>query len=268
MELTAVLELLRSHPTEPLLIQLDAKYVMDVFTEWLPQWRNQNMRTSGGKPVKNPDLIEQIDRLLTGRDIKWEWVRGHSGHDLNETADWLARQAAARAKRLGPSRPLNSLAETTGRITVATDGSRLSVPGPGGLGSGGWGWVTVGGRCDSGGEPSTTNNRMELTAVLKFLRSNPTEPLLIQLDSTYVIDVFTKWLPQWRRQNMRTSGGKPVKNLDLIEQIDRLLTGRDIKWESMRGHSGDDLNETADRLARHAAASQYTLNRGTIRPRR
>ena len=256
MELTAVLELLRSHPTEPLLIQLDSTYVMKVFTEWLPDWRKRKMLTSGGKPVKNPDLIDEIDRLLTGRDIRWEWVRGHSGHDLNEIADWLAGHAAARAKRLGPCRPLNSLAETTGRVTAATKGSWL---GNLGLGLGGWGWVTDGGRCDSGGDLNTTNYRMELTAVLELLRSHLTEPLLIQLDSTYVIDVFTKRLPQWRRQNMRASGGKPIKNLDLIDEIARLLTGWDIKWESVRGRSGYDLNETADRLARHGAASQYTL---------
>ena len=161
-------------------------------------------------------------------------------------------------------RLVNSLGETTGRIRAATDGSRLGFPGPGGLGPGGWGWVTAGGRCDSGGEPSTTNNRMELTAVLELLRSHPTEPLLIQLDSTYVIGVFTEWLPKWRKQNMRRSGGKSVKNPDLIEQIDRLLTGRDIKWEWVRGHSGHALNEKADRLARQAA--ERTKRLGPNRP--
>ena len=105
MELTAVLKLLRSHAIEPLLIQADSTYVIGVFTEWLPQWRKRNMRRSGGKPVKNPDLIVQIDRLLTRRDIKWEWVRGHGGHALNEKADRLAREAAETTKRLGSNRP-------------------------------------------------------------------------------------------------------------------------------------------------------------------
>ncbi len=79
MELTAVLELLRAHPEEPLLIQADSTYVINVFTEWLPQWRKRNMRTAKGKPVKNWDLIEQIDKLLAGRDIKWQWVRAIPG---------------------------------------------------------------------------------------------------------------------------------------------------------------------------------------------
>lgn len=256
MELTAVRELLRSHPTEPLLIQLDSTYVMKVFTEWLPRWRRQNMRRAGGKCIKNLDLIEEIDRLLTGRDIEWEWVRGHAGHALNEAADRLARNAAKKAKRLGPSPPSDTLAEAAGRLTVATAGARVDCPGPGGLGAGGWGWVTDRGRCDSGGEPNAEGYRMEFAAVLAFLRTNPTEPLLIQPGSVNVKQVFTEWLPQWRRQNMRAAGGKPIKNLDLIEEIDRLLTGRDMKWEWVRGRERRDLNETADRLAKRAAQSQ------------
>ncbi len=138
------------------------------------------------------------------------------------------------------------------RLTAATDGSSLGSPGPGG-----WGWVTTSGQCAWGSEPGTTHNRMELTAVLELLRAHPEEPLLIQADSTYVINVFTEWLPQWRERNMRTGAGKPVKNQDLIEQIDKLLAGRDIKWEWVRGHSGHALNETADRLAGHGATTAW-----------
>ncbi len=135
-----------------------------------------------------------------------------------------------------------------GRVTAATDGSSLGSPGPGG-----WGWVTADGRRDWGSESGTTHNRMELTAVLELLRSYPTEALLIQADSTYVINVFTKWLEQWRKQNMRRSKGKCIKNLDLIEQIDKLRTGRTVNWEWVKGHSGHPLNEEADRLARCGA---------------
>ena len=99
------------------------------------------------------------------------------------------------------------------RITAATDGSSRGSPG-----AGGWGWVTDAGRCDWGSEPRATHIRMELTAVLKLLCSHPRERLLIQSDNKYVIDVFTKWLSQWRKRNMRKADGKPPKHLDIIEE--------------------------------------------------
>ena len=173
-----MLELLRSHPRGRLLIQADSTYMIDVFTERLPQWRKRNMRIASGEPAKNQDLIEEIDRLLTGRDIEWQWVRGHSGHALNERADQLA------------------------------------------------------------GHGSTTAFRTDLTAVLELLRSHPSGRLLIQSDSTHLIKVFTEWLPIWRKRNMRKASGKRVENRDLIEEIDRLLTGRDVEWQWVRGQSG------------------------------
>ncbi len=173
-----MLELLRSHPRGRLLIQADSTYVINLFTEWLPKWRKRNMRTASGKPAKNQDLLEEIDRLLTGRDIEWQWVRGHSGHALNEAADRLA------------------------------------------------------------GHGATTAFRTDLTAVLELLRSHPSGRLLIQSDSTHLIEVFTEWLPIWRKRNMRKASGKRVENRDLIEEIDRLLTGRDVEWQWVRGQSG------------------------------
>ena len=103
---------------------------------------------------------------------------------------------------------------------------------------------------------------MQLTAVLEFLNANPTEPLLIQPASVTVVKVFTEWLRQWRRQNMRATGGKPIKNLDLIKEIDRLTTGRDIEREWVPGRERRDLNETATRLARRAAESQCRSEQG------
>ena len=134
----------------------------------------------------------------------------------------------------------------TNRIVAATDGSAMRNEGPGG-----WAWVTTGGEYAWGSETETTHNRMELTAVLELLRSHPTGSLLIQADSTYVINIFEEWLPRWQEQDMRTNKGEPVKNQDLIEQIERLLTGRDVEWEWVKGHSGHALNETADRFAKH-----------------
>lgn len=100
MELTAVRELLRAFPRQSLRIQTDSQYVINVFTKWLPGWRANGMRTSSRKAVENQDLIAEIDELLTGRHIDWQWVRGHSGHPLNTLADRLALYAAERARTL------------------------------------------------------------------------------------------------------------------------------------------------------------------------
>lgn len=96
MELTAVLMLLEAHPDRPLLIQADSTYVLNIFTGG---WGREGKRTASGTLLKNYDLIEQIDALLNGRDgIEWEWVRGHTGHPLNESADRLAGFARSQAK--------------------------------------------------------------------------------------------------------------------------------------------------------------------------
>jgi ribonuclease HI len=99
MEMRAVLELLLAvDPGEALVIQTDSAYVIGVFTEWLPKWRERGMRTASRKPVENVDLIERIDQTLKGRDVRFEKVAGHAGHVLNTRADALANQAAQRAK--------------------------------------------------------------------------------------------------------------------------------------------------------------------------
>ncbi len=134
---------------------------------------------------------------------------------------------------------------------AATDGSCLGNPGPGG-----WAWVTTDGRCGSAAARHTTNNRMELRAVLELLRHtdpDTDDPLTIQTDSVYVMNIFTKWLEGWKRRGMRTASRKPVENADLIKMIDEELQGRRVQWEKVPAHMGHALNEEADTLAREAA---------------
>lgn len=134
-------------------------------------------------------------------------------------------------------------------VVAATDGSCLGNPGPGG-----WAWVTTDGRCDAKAARMTTNNRMELRAVLELLRAtDPAEEVVVQTDSVYVLNIFTKWLEGWKRRGMRTANRKPVENQDLIRAIDAALTGREVRWEKVPAHAGHPLNEEADRLARAAA---------------
>jgi ribonuclease HI len=135
------------------------------------------------------------------------------------------------------------------RVVLATDGSCLRNPGPGG-----WAWATEDGRQGSGGHADTTNNLMELRAVYEALGAFPSDtPLLIQADSMYVINIFTRWLSGWRAKGWKTAAKKPVLNREAIEMIADRLDGRDVRWEHVKGHSGHPLNELVDTLARTAA---------------
>lgn len=131
------------------------------------------------------------------------------------------------------------------RLRVYTDGACSGNPGPGG-----WGWASSFDHHDSGGDPATTNNKMELTAVLRAIEANP-GPLTVVMDSTYVKDGLEKWSANWVRNGWRTKAGEPVKNREIWEP---LLAARDarrheIAFEWVKGHSGDPMNDFVDELA-------------------
>ncbi|HUR41450.1 MAG TPA: ribonuclease HI [Verrucomicrobiae bacterium] len=133
-------------------------------------------------------------------------------------------------------------------VIVYTDGACKGNPGPGG-----WGAVLrFNGheRQLHGGEPGTTNNRMELMAAIQALETLR-EPCAVTLftDSNYVRQGLTEWLPQWRKRNWRTADKKPVKNQDLWQRLDAAAGRHTIEWRWVKGHSGDEGNELADQLA-------------------
>ncbi|TSE25424.1 Ribonuclease HI [Tepidimonas sediminis] len=135
-------------------------------------------------------------------------------------------------------------------VTIYTDGACKGNPGPGG-----WGALLRAGRAEKelwGGEPLTTNNRMELTAVIEALAAlkRPCR-VHLYLDSEYVRKGITEWLPAWKARGWKTAGRKPVKNEDLWRRLDELVhaRGHEIHWHWVRGHSGDAGNERADALA-------------------
>lgn len=137
------------------------------------------------------------------------------------------------------------------RIPVATDGSCLGNPGPGG-----WAWAVSEDEWGAGGNSHTTNNLMELRALYEALRAFPPQtPLLILADSQYVIRIFTEWIDGWRSRGWRTGDKKPVSNRPNIELVAGLLAGRDVEWEHVKGHAGHDLNELVDLRARAAATA-------------
>ena len=142
-------------------------------------------------------------------------------------------------------------------IAIYTDGACKGNPGVGG-----WGALLVHGGHEKelyGGEPATTNNRMELTAVIRALEAVTRPlPLVVHTDSQYVQKGITEWLPGWKRKGWKTADGKPVKNLDLWQRLDQLSARHRIDWRWVRGHSGHAGNERADRLANRGVEAVRT----------
>lgn len=136
-------------------------------------------------------------------------------------------------------------------VDIFTDGACSGNPG-----SGGWAAILRhGGREKelSGGETATTNNRMEMMAVICALGALKRKgPVTIHTDSRYVMDGATQWLKAWKARGWKTADKKPVKNEDLWRALDAAMDGHTIKWRWVRGHNGHAENERADRLAREA----------------
>ncbi len=135
------------------------------------------------------------------------------------------------------------------KVQIFTDGACRGNPGPGG-----WGAVMRYGEKEKtlhGGETSTTNNRMELTAVIKALEclKGNKWPIDITTDSKYVLQGITEWIEGWKKKGWRNASKKPVLNADLWQRLDELVQPFDIKWHWVKGHSGHPENELADQLA-------------------
>jgi len=154
-------------------------------------------------------------------------------------------------------------------LKIYTDGGCSGNPGPGG-----WAYVMVtqtfqGAQIaaqEKGGEKNTTNNRMELTAVIRALRAlkiknaSPQTGIprqaLVLTDSQYVQKGITEWIHTWKRNSWRTSDKSPVKNRDLWEELDLLAKEFSLQWEWIKGHAGNEYNELCDEMTRQAIAEQ------------
>ena len=137
---------------------------------------------------------------------------------------------------------------TSQRVEVFTDGACSGNPGPGG-----WGAILRYGDVEkelSGGAAQTTNNRMEMMAVIAALEAlkRPSR-VSITTDSTYVRDGITKWIHAWKKRNWKTAAKKPVKNVELWQRMEVALAPHEVEWHWVRGHAGHPENERADELA-------------------
>ena len=133
-------------------------------------------------------------------------------------------------------------------VDIFTDGACKGNPGPGG-----WGAIVRSGAHErelSGGEPLSTNNRMEMMAAIRALEAL-TRPCKVELhtDSQYVRQGITEWMPGWKARGWRTADKSPVKNEDLWRRLDAARERHEVKWHWVKGHAGDPLNERADELA-------------------
>ena len=133
-------------------------------------------------------------------------------------------------------------------VVIYTDGACSGNPGPGG-----WGSVLLynGHRREmSGGDAETTNNRMEMMAVIQSLESlkRPCS-VMIYTDSVYVMKGITEWIEQWKKRGWKTAAKKPVKNVELWQRLEQAISPHDVKWTWVKGHSGIPENERADELA-------------------
>ena len=139
------------------------------------------------------------------------------------------------------------------KVEIFTDGACKGNPGPGG-----WGAIVRSGPHEkelSGGEPVTTNNRMEMMAAIRALQAlkRPCE-VVLHTDSTYLKDGITKWIHGWQRNGWKTADRKPVKNAELWQELLEAVGSHRIEWRWVKGHAGHPENERADRLACDAAA--------------
>ncbi len=137
----------------------------------------------------------------------------------------------------------------TPKVVIYTDGACRGNPGPGG-----WGAILMSGghkKEIKGGDPATTNNRMELMAAIQALEAL-NKPCKVELhtDSQYVKNGVTQWMRGWKAKGWRTADGSPVKNEDLWKRLDLARARHDVDWRWVKGHAGHEMNERADELAR------------------
>jgi ribonuclease HI len=220
----------------------DSQYLRQGITQYIDKWAANNWLLKGGKPVSNADLWQKLWPLVKNHEIEWHWVKGHAGNAMNEKVDKLAREARLEIT------PEAQIDDNAPKLYVRS--SCKGNPGPGG-----WGVVLeeAGGTEQlSGSEPQTTNNRMEIQAVIEGLLMLPAgKHVQVFTTSDYVFQGATKWIQGWRRRNWMKKDGNPVANGDLWQALDQLTPTYHVHWINAKGQDLAGLDE-AGKLAVHA----------------
>ncbi len=245
MELQAAIQAL-SALKRPCTVDLytDSQYLRRGITEWIDGWAAKNWRSSG-KAIQNVDLWQTLWPLTKKHTIAWHWVKGHAGNKYNEMVDELATKA-----RL----------EITPQTTLDENLIKLFVRGSckGNPGRGGWGAIIeeASGETEQfrGNELDTTNNRMELIAVLEGLRQleKGTAVQVITV-SDYLFQGATQWIKGWRKRNWQKKEGQLIANADLWQQLDKAGHHYKIHWLNAKGKQDQYLGlQEASQLAAEA----------------
>lgn len=229
MELRAALEALCAldspHRVD---LHTDSKYLRDGITEWLPGWKKRHWLTAGRQPVKNRDLWEALDEAIGRHEIRWHWVKGHSGSRWNERADELAVRARGHSAGLAPGAGAGpSLDAAAIHIHTAVTWSNKS-----GNGS----WVAILSfdrhtRVLGGAVRDTTANRLHVLAAVEGLAALKLAlPVHVHTTSGYLRDGAAKWLAGWKRRQWRTKEGAAVSNQDLWQRLDSLQGRHEVEF--------------------------------------
>jgi len=239
MELQAAISALRALK-RPSLIEFhtDSQYVRRGITDGVEKWAAADWKTKNGRPIPNADLWQELRELVGRHDISWHWVRGHSGDPANERVDRLAREARLQIT------PKLDLAAGIPRLYLRV--SCKGNPGPGV-----WAaalemdeeWESL-----TGVEPSTTNNRMELTAAIQGLQLlSLGSRVQIFTTSDYLFQGATQWVHGWQSRGWQKKDGQPVANADLWRALLTASARYTVEWVNAKGKHLEGL-ERAGRL--------------------
>lgn len=260
MELKALVEALGATPAgSEVAVYVGNPAMVELATRWIWSWRDKGWKKKGG--ISDLDLVQPLAALLDERQA--HLVRAEGDEEALALAKALAKDAL---KDAPPAEPL-AVAPSPQRVVAYTDGGCRGNPGPGG-----WGFLLLdqtSGKALArrGGDPATTNNRMEMLAAISALEALDGKVTVeLRTDSRYLRDMATKWMKGWRARGWTRKDGEPVKNRDLVERLDALL-GPKVRWSWVRGHSGEPGNEYVDALT-NAAMDAVALGRDPAWERR
>lgn len=237
-------------PGTPIEVVTTDSTTIDVLERWMPSWAADGFRKKG---LKERDLIRRLAPLMDRFDLTTRHLASRKG-------DMHAKDCSARARAAADTIPDDAelprdLVQVRADVPLVawTDGGCRGNPG-----LGGWGVVLVHKASGTtlqarGGEPDSTNNRMELTAIREALASLQRPARLeLRTDSRFAIDALTRWRIGWKRRGWRKASGEPPAHVELFVELDSLLNRHDVVFTWVPGHAGEPGNERADQLCNHA----------------